>query len=188
MAISRWFDIDIMLLIVIRLFSQTDSLLSHFLSAQKYKWAPVEYQQNLMTYLEAPCNSISCWGVTIFIVTLDPGISFTCCVLQTFEDLTELDSTFQVCELENLSWLGQLFILTVYTLLLVGVLLYGPPGTGKTLMARACAAQTKVRNCSVCLLVFLKQRDLFPLTDILFRNFSLYSQPFWSWLVLNLFR
>jgi SpoVK/Ycf46/Vps4 family AAA+-type ATPase len=27
----------------------------------------------------------------------------------------------------------------------VGVLLYGPPGTGKTLMARACAAQTKVK-------------------------------------------
>ena len=106
MAISRWFDINVMLLIVIRLFSQTDSLLSHFLSAQKYKWAPVEYQQNLMTYLEAPCNSISCWGVTIFIVTLDPGISFTHCVLQTFEDLTELNSTFQVCELENLSWLG----------------------------------------------------------------------------------
>ena len=26
-----------------------------------------------------------------------------------------------------------------------GVLLYGPPGTGKTLLARACAAQTKVR-------------------------------------------
>jgi ATP-dependent 26S proteasome regulatory subunit len=24
-------------------------------------------------------------------------------------------------------------------------LLYGPPGTGKTLMARACAAQTKVK-------------------------------------------
>lgn len=27
-----------------------------------------------------------------------------------------------------------------------GVLLYGPPGTGKTLLARACAAQTKVRQ------------------------------------------
>lgn len=27
-----------------------------------------------------------------------------------------------------------------------GVLLYGPPGTGKTLLARACAAQTKVRD------------------------------------------
>ena len=39
----------------------------------------------------------------MFIVTLDPGISFTRCVLQTFEDLTELNSTFQVCELENLS-------------------------------------------------------------------------------------
>lgn len=26
-----------------------------------------------------------------------------------------------------------------------GVLMYGPPGTGKTLLARACAAQTKVR-------------------------------------------
>ena len=31
---------------------------------------------------------------------------------------------------------------------LVGVLLYGPPGTGKTLLARACAAQTKVRHIS----------------------------------------
>ena len=28
---------------------------------------------------------------------------------------------------------------------IIGVLLYGPPGTGKTLLARACAAQTKVR-------------------------------------------
>lgn len=27
-----------------------------------------------------------------------------------------------------------------------GVLMYGPPGTGKTLLARACAAQTKVRR------------------------------------------
>lgn len=27
-----------------------------------------------------------------------------------------------------------------------GVLMYGPPGTGKTLLARACAAQTKVKG------------------------------------------
>ena len=27
-----------------------------------------------------------------------------------------------------------------------GVLMYGPPGTGKTLLARACAAQTKVKQ------------------------------------------
>ena len=32
----------------------------------------------------------------------------------------------------------------------LGVLLYGPPGTGKTLLARACAAQTKVRILSTC--------------------------------------
>ena len=35
-----------------------------------------------------------------------------------------------------------------------GVLMYGPPGTGKTLLARACAAQTKVRSSpttAVCL-------------------------------------
>lgn len=33
-----------------------------------------------------------------------------------------------------------------------GVLMYGPPGTGKTLLARACAAQTKVKGTfeSVC--------------------------------------
>lgn len=33
-----------------------------------------------------------------------------------------------------------------------GVLMYGPPGTGKTLLARACAAQTKVKGtcASMC--------------------------------------
>ena len=38
----------------------------------------------------------------------------------------------------------------LFSTLLSGVLLYGPPGTGKTLLARACAAQTKVRTLLSC--------------------------------------
>ena len=43
---------------------------------------------------------------------------------------------------------NQQYCFHIIKLKCVGVLLYGPPGTGKTLLARACAAQTKVRVSS----------------------------------------